>query len=387
MNSRKLIACGLGLTCFLMTAAIQAADMVMLRPKHVTGQNQYVEMDVRIAQDMVGVAVPGAPTKINIHRLYGLVQKVEDVTDDKTQIMLTFDRVSQEIAIGEMKSVYDSDDPDNKERSSPLASVLTPILGMPLKLELDKDNHIKAFSGMMDIRNNLAKMATGNPFLRQIGQEFNDDRARMAYGEARYALYANKEVRVGDRWQRELNDLIPFVGKVVHSYDCKLDRIGDENGRKVAIVTFEGKIRNGERNPIVTQPVNPRMAIEGTFKGTATFDIEKGFFTKTATEGHSTIQPEAAKSKDKDNEEEKAPGVKIELTIKASSKVTPEEDRLKVKEELKKKAEVAKKAADERKAARKKAREERRAKKQAETPKEKGDQKDKDDDDEDEDDE
>lgn len=354
----------LGVAGFLCCGAAQAADSVMIRPKHKPGQKCYVELDQRVVRKMNGPPIPGVPS--NVRRVYGLIQKVEDSSSDKTVLTLTFDRVAQWFGSDGTDVMFDSDVPDHEDTSSQLASVLSPILSLPLTIELDKDFHVKAIKGMMDIRSTVATMATGNPYLRMIGQELADDRARLTYGESRYALYANKEVKTGERWERELSDMVPFVGKVIYRYDCKLDRIGEEDGRKVAFVTYEGTVRNGPRNPIVSKPVNRQMVVDGAFKGKGTFDIEQGLFTKIAGEGKTTIQPEPARNKEEEDEET----VKIELTTKSVTTIVPEEDRLKVKDELKKKAEAAKKDGDER-----------RAKKKADGDKESADSDDDEDDD------
>lgn len=364
MDTRKWTACvSLGMAVAVCGAA-RASDSVLLTPKHTKGDSYYFDIDQHITQKVSSPQMPGGSMTFNVHRIYGLIQKVKDATKDVVKLELKFDRVSQKIEAGAMMNVfYDSDDPENEETAEQLAAALSPMLGMPINFELDKDFHVIYVRGMGDIRTAVSSKAGSNPFLRQLAQELNDERARFMYGESRYIFYPNKEVKVGDTWHKELSEVLPNIGKVDYQYDCKLDRISEQDGRKAAIVTFEGTAKKASSPAASTQPSGPGMTLDGTFKGTATYDIEKGLFTKSDYESHSKIVATP------DDTEKNAGATKIDLTVKSVMTVSSEAARLQAKEAAQKKAEAAKKAAEEKKAARKKARDEKRARQKAEKKK------------------
>jgi hypothetical protein len=377
MYLRKMIVCGLGAACFFLNGVARAADSVMVRPKHTPGEKCYLEVDQQITQKITGGQAPGGGMTFKVHRLYGLMLTVDKATPDNTQLTMTFDRVSQKIDGGAMMNAsFDSDDPDNEESAKELGEALSPMLGLPLKFQLDKDNHFTSATGMKEIKAFMSSKAGNNMFLRQLGQELTDERAKMMYGENRYVLYANKEVKVGDHWKRQLTDNIPRIGKVVSEYDCKLDRITEEEGRKVAVVSFESTTKSADRPAGETQSAEPQLSMNGTYSGTGTFDIEKGVITKSVSEGNAKLKSVPSGGGDTGDS---APSINIELMLKTTTTVMPEAERGKQKAEAKKKADAAKGEADARKAARKKAREERKAKKKTESGEDNGDQKEKDD--------
>ncbi len=379
MDIRKWTTCvSLGMAVAVCGAA-QASDSVLLTPKHTTGDSFYFDIDQHIIQKVSSAQMPGGSMTFNVHRIYGLVQTVKDAAKDLVKLELKFDRVSQKIEAGAMMNVfYDSDDPENEETAEQLAAALSPMLGMPINFELDKDFHVTYVRGMGDIRAAVSGKSGSNPFLRQLAQELNDERAKFMYGDSRYILYANKDVKVGDTWHKELSDVLPNIGKVNYQYDCKLDRISEVDGRKAAVVAFEGTAKKATSPTASTQPSGPNMTLDGTFKGTATYDMEKGLFTRSDYEGHSKIV--ATPEDDEDN----AGATKIDLTVKSVMTVSSKAAREKTKEAAQEKAEAAKKAAEEKKAARKKARDEKRAQQKSEK-KNGGDKDDEDDDDSDDD--
>jgi hypothetical protein len=348
----------------------------MVRPKHTPGEKCYLEVDQQMTQKITGGQAPGGGITFKIHRLSGLMQTVDKATPDNTQLTMTFDRVSQKIDAGAMMNAgFDSDDPDNEESAKELGEALSPMLGLPLKFQLDKDNHFTSVTGMKEIKAFMSSKAGNNMFLQRMGPELTDERAKMLYGENRYVLYANKEVKVGDHWKRQLTDNLPRIGKVVSEYDCKLDRITEEEGRKVAVVSFESTTKSADRPAGETPSAEPQLSMDGTYSGTGTFDIEKGLITKAVSEGQAKLKTVSSGGES----DGQAPKTNIELTLKTTTTVMPEAERGKQKAEAKKKADAAKGEVDARKAARKKAREERKAKKKPESGEDNGDQKDKDD--------
>lgn len=349
----------LGVVC-ASGVVVRAAETVMLRPTFTQGDSKYIELDQQVVMKRSGRGMPGGSMTINIRRIYGFIQEVKATSPAKTYLNLTFDRVSQKIDAGSMMDFYfDSDAPYHEDTKPLVAAAMSPMLGQSLQIELDEDLHVTTASGMIPLRTHLTKEAGENLFLRQfIWPELDDTRARVFYGESRFALYPNKEVKVGDEWTRTFTDKNPQIGEARHTYNCKLDRISEEAGRKVAVITFEGTVANKELAPGTT-PSADQMKIDGQSTGTGTFDIDQGIIVKSVLEGKTKIRPLG------ENGEEAKDGVKIDLDIKTTWTVTPAAERAKIKEENARAAEAAKKAEAEKKAARKKANAE---KKDADSP-------------------
>lgn len=364
MTTRKTALVLLGVTGWINASAL-AADSVMLRPKFKQGDSKYIELDQQIVRNQSGRGIPGGSITINTRRMYGFIQEVKATTPSKTYLNLTFDRVSQKFDAGPMADFYfDSDNPAHEDTDEQAADAMSPMLGMALQLELDKDFHVTTASGMILLRDQVGKAVGQNMLLRQIlWQELDDARAKVMYGESRFALYPNKEVKVGDEWTRSFTDKHPQIGEARHTYNCKLDRISEEGGAKVAIITFEGSVAN-KASPAGAAAEADSMKIDGQSTGTATFDIEQGIIVKSIQEGKTKLR-----TLDENGKESKS-GINIDMEIKTTWTVRPMAERVKIKEENVKVTEAAKKAEAEKKAARKKASEERRAKAKAEPKKE-----------------
>ena len=299
---------------------------------------------------------------INTRRTYGFIQEVKAASPTKTYLNLTFDRVSQKLEAGPMAFYFDSDAPAHEDTDEPAAEMMSPMLGMPLQLELNKDLHVTSATGMVPVREKVNKSPGKNMLLGQIlAQELDDGRARVLYGESRFAHYPNKEVKVGDEWTRSYSDKHPQIGEAVHTYNCRLDRISEEGGKKVAIITFEGKVTN--KAPAPGADADPDlMKIDGQSTGTATFDIEQGMIVRSSLEGKTKLR-----TLDEEGKESPA-GMKIDMDIKSSWTVLSTAEREKIKAENAKVTEAAKKVEAEKKAARK-ARAAKRAEEKAESEK------------------
>lgn len=346
------------------SASVTAADTVMLRPKFKQGDSRYIELDQQVVQKRTGQSTPGGSMTIHMRRTYGFIQEVKATSASKTYLNLTFDRVSQKFDAGPMANFYfDSDAPAHEDTDEQVADAMSPMLGKTLQLELDKDFHVTMASGMIPLRDLVGKALGQNMLLRQIlWQELDDARAKVMYGETRFALYPNKEVKVGDEWTRTFTDKHPQIGEALHTYHCKLDRISEESGRKVAIITFEGTVANKASAAGAADETDP-MKVDGQFTGTGTFDIDQGLVVKSSLEGKTKLR-----TLDEEGKESKS-GINIDMEIKSTWTVMPLAEREKIKAENTKVTEAAKKIEAEKKTARKKASEERRAKAKTE-PKE-----------------
>lgn len=317
----------------LMTPPQEAnAQSVLLKPKYVQGRTTYLEISQSI-ENTLSEAGDGPARKGTFQRAFGVWHKVEAASPDRgARIVLTYDRVHLSIATPMGSTSFDSDVDDPADTSNPLAMAMGPMLGMSMTMELDKDNRIASFTGMEAIRKRIEETTGGGPMYGQIKDELVDDGYRVMWGESRFVFYANKEVRVGDSWTRSLRQRDAALGELVFEYNCKLQRAGTEDGRKVAVVAYVATIRpapTGEPQPDAIGRVSKLVA--GEFKGTATYDLERGAFVKQASEGWTKINITSSDAVDAGR------NVTLDQKIKSATCLLTEAERQKQKLENRRK--------------------------------------------------
>ncbi|MBI5761910.1 MAG: hypothetical protein HZA51_00125 [Planctomycetes bacterium] len=336
-------------------ASIASAESVMLKPKHKVGDTVYVEQAADILQKIHNPMM-GEPMEINLQRTYGLIRKVESATDGGAKLSWTYDRAMQKIESPMLEAAYDSDSAGNEDESEMLADLLQAMIGGKFNIEMSKDFSNASCSGMEAILDKTQEAGAGGMLSQQLQRELTDDRGRVTYGETMYLMYPNKEVKVGETWAKTQRDTIPQLGKVVSHYEYKLDKIAEEAGRKVAIVSFKSNVENDKSDKSAKEDdamhgMTP--VIKGLSTGVTTFDIERGMVTKSVSNSETNIemkQPDAGKKDgEKDDEEEGAgqgppPGMKIQVKVKQTTTVMSESERAKQKEAAAEKAKTKKKA-------------------------------------------
>ncbi|MEK6642619.1 MAG: DUF6263 family protein [Planctomycetota bacterium] len=336
---------------FFTATADVSAESVMLKPKHKVGETVYVEQSAEIVQ-LIHNPMMGEPMEIAIHRIYGLLRKTDSGSSDGAKMSWTFDRTMQKVDSPMMEAAYDSDAPGAEDESELIAGPLNAMIGGKFNVEIDKDNTATSCSGMKAILDKAMEDAPGNPFSQQLQRELTDDRGRVNYGESMYLMYPNKEVNVGDTWKKTQRDLLPQIGKVVSRYEYKLDKITEEAGRKVAVISFKSTMEK-DTSGKPADDVGPlgNADVKGTSSGTTTFDIERGMVTKSIANNETKIETKAKASDAKDGDEEEdgaqhspPPGMKIEVKVKQTTLLMNEADRAKQKEAAAKHAKEVKKA-------------------------------------------
>ena len=303
---RRIVVAAVLLSAFAIAGRQARAQSVRIEPKHKAGETNYIEQNIEVTQKIEGGQIPGGSMEIGVNRVYGLTEKLEPASDGGAQIAMTFDRTMQKIDSPFMSGAFDSDIPDEEE-SPMIAAPLKAMVGGTFKMEIDKEGKVKEFSGMKGILEKVEEVAGGNPFMMQLRNELTDERGRSMYGEQLYLMYPNKEVSVGDTWAKTYHDVIPQVGKVISHYDYKLDRVGDENGRKVAMVSFTSKTeKDPSGKPVGEMPGMASSKVDGAAKGLITYDVDRGMVTKQVSDGHMNLEMGRGGAAKKQKEEEKA---------------------------------------------------------------------------------
>jgi len=340
--------------------ASRAAEGVLIKPRFVQGDKQYIEVVREVKQKMSGPQAPGGGVEFTLRRLYLVAREVESVKAQSVGLGLRFERASQAMdsMMGEL--FFDTDDPDNEDAAPQLGSALKPMIGMPMKLRLDSTGQVASFSGMTAIREKVEEAVGGNPMMGMLLSELSDERGRVDWGEQMFLLYPNKEVAPGDTWKKSIHDTLPRIGKVVTDYECKFDRLTQEAGRKVAVIAFTAKMSRDPGDKAGSEGSRAEATLEGRFNGTAMFDIEAGQIVKRVQEGKMKLRvgsprADAARAKKRGEEAEDAeeddadeaaqeppvPEMTIDLAVKQTTTLMSE-----TQQKAKRAAEARKRAAD-----------------------------------------
>ena len=357
---RAIVACLLTIPCITQVRA----QSVRIEPKYKSGESTYVEQNADIHQKMEGGPMPGA-MEIDIKRVYGLNRKVEATPDGGAKITMTFDRTMQKFDSPMMTGAFDSDAPDEDD-SPMLAGPFKAMVGGTFTMEVDKEGKVKDFSGMKKILEKVEDASGGNPLSGQLRGELTDERGKSTYGEQVYLMYPNKEVNVGETWAKTFHDVLPQIGKVVSHYDYKLDRIAEENGHKMAIVSYKSTTEKDSSGKPGDEMPGASTKLTGSGNGQLTYDVEQGAVTRQTSDGRMNIEitrgapgkkakggdkAADAKSKngkddDDDEEEDQPKPMKIDVTLKQTYTVMSTADRAKQKTEAAVKAKADQKKDD-----------------------------------------
>lgn len=276
------------LAVFIAPSGVLGAETVELRAKFPPGRAWYVELGSKSTQAISGPMFPGGKMESKTNQTMGVIEKVESSSKDGAKIVMTFDRYGMSISSLTMGNMsYDSDRPSEDE-SSYLEQMFSPFIGMPMTMVLDGQNKITSFTGMTAILEKVEEKAQGNPLFPQMRAGLNDDVATQTWARSRFSLLPDRKVKVGETWTVRREEKQPPLGTTLNEAECKLDRIGELNGRRAAFVSYKGtitpenKVKKGESDGAEGQG----GIEEGSFSGTFAFDLQHGQIIEQNQETH-----------------------------------------------------------------------------------------------------
>ena len=258
---------------------------VVLKPKLAPGSTFYVELHQVCDRKVTGGSCKAEGTETRIEWIFGARQTVESLPDDSCRIHLVYDRLGfsfESRSAQEKKESwsFDSDFDGPNEGTPELAEVLLPMLGKPMVMELDDEIHVKSFTGMKEIFESIEKSVGDNPFIGGWKVGLSDEASRAIWGDARMVLFSNKDVVVGDTWQRGYRQPCASAGPLRFDYDCHVKEIAQVDGREIALVAYHAKITPSPGDDENGSQIGS-FAVEnlsGVFEGVGTFDVELGDF-------------------------------------------------------------------------------------------------------------
>lgn len=258
------------LLCFVLwlagtTHSAAAEEPLLLRFQPKPGEPEYLEF-----RQVVETHGQGPATSVG-RQLMGMIQQVENSEDAKlTKVRLTWERIALKAEGGPQLLDFDIDKPDVSQGEQMIGQFFRPLMGQWVFLEVDAAGQAAKLRGMLRVRQ-AVQQAMQNPGLfNQMGTVLDEDTNKLMWGTARLAIYANKPVKVGDTWtnttqQRGRSAMLQF------EYRCKLARIEEAEGRKMAVVTYDGSVTSD-----ASTNAPQAMRISGRFTGEGRYDAQRG---------------------------------------------------------------------------------------------------------------
>ncbi len=336
MIVNNALMAGLVAACCISSAA--AGESVLLQRKFQDGKTNYVHRTVDMVQKIGGM--PGGAMEIKVRSIFGVIEKVKGAAGGKRIVTMTFDRAAQTMdmpMMGELE--YDSYDPENEEAAPQLASILQPMVGEALTVEVSKDGKVVGFSGMDAINKKISEKAVANMFWSQVKRQYTDEKARKQWGEDPLLMFPNKEVKVGETWKARSVDDDPQLGVIAHEYEYTLDKITTDQGRKVAHISYKVQISKGESDEGEETPTK----VGGGGSGQAVYDIDEGTVVRQTGQGHMDIKMPPPPGMPSEPDQMMSVEISSKSLVRRLSAKEQEQERA----EINKKIEARKKAAKE----------------------------------------
>lgn len=255
-----------------------------ISPRYQPGETFYVEFYQDVSSTISEVGAPDVPT--GLIRRYGMQVKVESISPTGAEFSFKLDRASHGKRSMMVKKDFDSDDPAIIDDIGMLETY-TPLLGLAFKAKLDPQFHATAIEDV-DIFEAKVRESKFGPIAIDAGRDFSGERLKMVWVEYPRALYPDHPVKVGDSWTNIIIENFP-IGKVELPHVCKLEKVTEENGRKTALISFEGVMKRLDKNFAKLNDIQVK-SYDFSFKGEAIYDFGVGQIVSRTQNNRTTYQ-------------------------------------------------------------------------------------------------
>jgi hypothetical protein len=189
---------------------------------------------------------------------------------------LTYERIVQQMNLGDMtgmKQFYDSANPDP---ASPLTPQMKPLTDLRFTITIDKNNKIAAVKGFDEL---VAKMQEKNPqaagMLAQMKDSFGDEQIKNLFQQGMEAM-PEKPLAVGQTWKQSIPLPVAMIGDVTINAEYELAEVKDVDGRQIGTINIDS---SGELAKQAAAGGPGGMTFEKfdiKQEGTMTYDFQKG---------------------------------------------------------------------------------------------------------------
>ena len=236
----------------------------MLKFNFEKGKGYDYEMIINIDQDMMGQAM-----QMDMTNYYSM----DVVADDGTTktITTTYDRFKMNMKVGPMNIDVDSDKPlremggDGKEDPMKMInSLLGAIKGRKFSMKVNAEGKVEEVTGFKEMAQSIVDSMDVDEKMKeqmqqQFSKQFNENNMKDQFERVLY-IFPNKEVKVGDSWQKTTTPGGAMGGKYTSTYTVS-EIEGD-------MVTLEEKSK--------IDGTSAAMNMKGDITGTLVIDSKSG---------------------------------------------------------------------------------------------------------------
>lgn len=214
-----------------------------------------------------------------------------DEAGNRTTTM-EYTRVTQKMDMGSLAVNYDSASPPGPSASRSerqIAQTMGALLGASIELTMGPDGEPLEVKGLDKVWDDMAAV---NPAARQIAQsmkqQLGNDSIKQLW-EMQALLLPSESIAPGARWTARQTTAMPVLGEATVSYKCKLTKVAEEDGHRLAHVDFTGDIqsRGGVEGPMPNTEIG---AVNLEQKGTYIFDLDLNMITRQQMTQQGTIE-------------------------------------------------------------------------------------------------
>lgn len=277
-----LLLATLGLLCGSAVPARAENDKVLIVPRFVPNQVDYVELHQDIEQTNKGGRYGEQGQTTSSRRLRGMLRRVLSASaSEGERLTFTFDRLALHSDNPRRPVAFDSDAAADGDRSTPVASLFGAMLGESFTVSLDAQHRPRTCVGMTAVADKVLESVSDMFFFTQLQAEFTDEAAQLLWVDSSLAIYPNKAVGPGEKWNAVVKTHDLYLGDLTYAYECRLDRVETLDGRRSAIIVYGVDLRRpAGGKPGARQFGMLTEQVEGRVEGTATFDVERGLVVK-----------------------------------------------------------------------------------------------------------
>lgn len=240
-----------------------ATTSKMLKFNFEKGKGYDYEMIINMDQDIMGQAM-----RMDMSTYYSM-DVLEDDGTIKT-IASTFDRFKMDMSVGGMNIKVDSDNPvpEMGGKDDPmkiLNSLLGAVKGRKFTLKVNAEGEVLEVTGLKDMAQSITDSMSyldekqKQEMMSKFTQQFNDQNIKDQFERVLY-IFPNKEVKVGDSWQKTTKPGGMMGGQYNSTYTVK-EIEGD-------MVTLEEKS--------TVDGTSEAMKMSGDISGTMVVDSKSG---------------------------------------------------------------------------------------------------------------
>jgi len=240
-----------------------ATSSRMLKFNFEKGKGYDYEMIINMDQEVMNQKMQMDMTT------YYSMDVVADDGNTKT-LTTTYDRFKMNMTVMGMNVEVDTDHPlqelgeGKKDPMKMLNGLLGAIKGRKFTMKVNQEGRIESVEGFKDMAESIVDSmhldeAQRQQMVQQFSKQFNDKNIKDQFERVLY-IFPNKEVKVGDSWQKVTNPGAPMAGKYTSTYTVT-DIEGD-------MVTLEEKSK--------IESDSETVKLSGDITGTLVVDSKSG---------------------------------------------------------------------------------------------------------------